>query len=172
MSRVKWTALIAALLFGSCLGWYFYSPVYTLKQMKSAAQTNDSGRFSSYVDFPALRESMKSQIMAQMIAESKKRPGIGALGLALGSAFMGPVIDGLVSPDGVRAAFVARQHEPSQATGVFNQSNPVIQHRSLSEFAVTSKDHPKGAMIFRRDGLSWRLSGIELASSSQDMSQR
>ena len=166
MSRAKWTAFIAALLLGSCLGWYFYSPIYTLNQMKSAAQANDSDRFSSYVDFPALRESMKSQIMAQLIAESNKRPGVGALGLAIGSSLMGPVIDGLVSPAGIRAAFIARQREPSQATAVFNQPDPVIQHRSLSEFAVKSKDRRQGAMIFTRNGLSWKLSGIELSSDS------
>jgi hypothetical protein len=159
---------VVALVVAS-LAWYFASPLYTLKQMQSAAQANDADRLSAYIDYPTLREDMKSELMAQMLAESQKDGGaFGPLGLAIGTAMIGPMIDGMVSPAGVRAMFLSKRQEAEKAG---NQApaipakvaeDPVIERRSLSEFVVRSKSKPDGGMVFRRHGLSWKLSGMDL----------
>jgi hypothetical protein len=38
----------------------------------------------------------------------------------------------------------------------------VIVRRGLSEFLVASKQQPKGGLVFKRHGLSWKLSGVDL----------
>lgn len=180
MVRRKWVLVTIVLALAAAGGWYLGSPAYTLSQMKAAAEANDSDRLVSYIDFPSLREDMKAEFMAHLMAESARdTSGFGALGVAFGSAMVGPMIDGMVTPAGVRAAFVAnRNKEESQAAapgsakapaerkaalgGVGMKDKPVIRRRGFSEFIVTSKEDPASGMVFRRHGLGWKLSGVDL----------
>jgi hypothetical protein len=107
--------------------------------------------------------------MGQMKAEAKKdKSGFGGLGLAIGTAMIGPVIDGLVAPVGMRAALMAKRDQAQTKTAAQAVSalrvpaDPVIVRRGLSEFLVASKQQPKSGLVFKRHGLSWRLSGVDL----------
>jgi hypothetical protein len=169
MSRTKWAGLAAAMIIALGVAWYFASPWYTLKQMKSAAAANDADALSSYIDYPSLREDLKSDLMAQMMADaSKDKSGFGPLGVAIGSALIGPAIDGMVSPAGVRAMMLSRHDKDRPgsvnvpAAPVKVESDPVIERRSFSEFVVRSKSDPDGGMVFTRHGLGWKLSGVDL----------
>lgn len=145
--------------------WYFESPAWTLKGMKDAAQSHDADALNGYIDYPAVRESLKAELMARMMAEAQKdKSGFGALGMAIGSAMMGPMIDALVSPAGMRAALLASRGEnaPAAASALHVPERPIIVRRNFSEFLVTAKDRPNGGLVFKRHGLSWMLSGVEL----------
>jgi hypothetical protein len=174
MSRNKWIGLVAAIVIVSGIVWYFASPSYTLVQMRNAAKANDADALSSYIDYPSLREDMKSEFMAHMMAEAQKdESGFGALGVVFGSAMVGPIVDGMVSPAGVRAMLISSKQE--QARGgdtpkppVKVDENPIIERRSFSEFAVKSKSDANGAMIFTRHGLGWKLSGVDLPPPEQE----
>jgi hypothetical protein len=107
--------------------------------------------------------------MGQMTAEANKdKSGFGSLGLAIGTAMIGPVIDGLVTPAGIRAALMAKRDEaqikaaPQAASALRIPNDPVIVRRGFSEFLVASKRQPKSGLVFKRHGLSWKLSGVEL----------
>jgi len=162
----KIAAVAAALIvIASSMLWYFESPAWTLKGMKDAAQSNDADALNAYIDYPALRESLKAELTAEMVAEARKdRSGFGALGMALGSEVMGPMIDGLVSPAGMRAALLADRYENASpaASALHVPEKPVIVRRNFSEFVVTAKDRPSSGLVFKRHGLSWMLSGVEL----------
>ena len=168
MMRGKWkvAALAAALIvIASSALWYFESPLWTLKGMKDAARSHDADALNAYIDYPALRDSLKSEMMARMMVEARKdKSGFGALGMAVGSAVVGPMIDGLVSPAGMRAALLANRQEngPAAASALHVPEKPVIVRRDFSEFLVTAKDHPDSGLVFKRHGLSWMLSGVEL----------
>lgn len=169
MSRGKWAGLAVVIIIVLGIVWYFASPWYTLKEMRSAAEANDAAALSSYIDYPSLREDLKSDFMAQMMSEAAKdESGFGALGVAIGSALIGPAIDGMVSPAGVRAMMMSKQNKDSArsantpAAPVTVQSDPVIDRRSFSEFVVRSKSDPDGGMVFIRHGLGWKLSGVDL----------
>ena len=172
MSLGKWkvVALVAAVIvFASGALWYFESPAWTLKGIKDAAQSRDADALNAYIDYPALRESLKDELMARMMAEARKdKTGFGALGMAVGSAMMGPMIDGLVSPAGMRAALLAEKQEKQvpAASALHVPQQPVIVRRSLSEFLVTAKGQPNGGLVFKRHGLSWKLSGVELPADA------
>jgi hypothetical protein len=62
MARGKWKiAAVAAALIVIASGtlWYFESPIWTLKGMKDAAQSHDADALDAYIDYPALRESLR-----------------------------------------------------------------------------------------------------------------
>ena len=168
----KWkiAAVAAALIvIASSTLWYFESPKWALKGMKDAAQSHDADELNAYIDYPALRESLKAELMARMTAEAQKdKSGFGALGMAVGSVVMGPMIDGLVSPAGMRAALLAnRQENTAPAVSVLHvPKEPVIVRRTFSEFLVTAKGRPNSGLVFKRHGLSWMLSGVELPPDS------
>ena len=168
MRSAKWKiAAIAAafIVIASSALWYFESPAWTLEGMKDAAQSHDADALNAYIDYPALRESLKAELMARMMVEAQKdKSGFGALGMAFGSAMMGPMIDGLVSPAGMRAALLASRYEnaPPAASALHVPEKPVIVRRNFSEFVVTSKGQPTSGLVFKRHGLSWMLSGVEL----------
>jgi hypothetical protein len=137
--------------------------------MKAAADANDSGALDSYIDYPALREDLKAEVMGQATAEAQKdKSGLRGLGLAIGTAMIGPVIDGLVTPAGMRAALSAKRDQaeikaaPGGASALRVPDDPVIVRRGLSEFLVASKRQPMSGLVFKRHGLSWKLSGVDL----------
>lgn len=141
--------------------------------MKAAADANDADALDSYIDYPALRADLQAEITAQMIAEARKdRSGLGGLGLAIGTAMIGPVIDGLVTPAGMRAALVAKREQdqtksaPRAASALRIPDEPVIVRHGFSEFVVASKQHPRSGLLFKRHGLSWKLSGVDLPTDS------
>ena len=115
--------------------------------------------------------TLAAEIMAQVTAEARKeRSGYGVLGTALASAMVGPMVDSLVTPAGMRAAFAANRNRPQGApkpkqpgASAFDVSDEVeIERRGLSEFTVRNSKRSEGVMVFRRHGLGWKLSGVDL----------
>jgi hypothetical protein len=71
-------------------------------QMKSAIEAKDADRFSKHVDFPALRESFKSQLIAVMDrkidASDKPANPFAKLGQALAGAELIPYEEPVLHP--------------------------------------------------------------------------
>jgi len=176
VARGTWKiAAAAAILIVIACGtlWYFESPVWTLKSMRDAAQSRDADALDAYIDYPALRESLKAELMARMMTEAQKdKSGFGSIGVAFGSTIMGPMIDGLVSPAGMRAALLAesKQNAGAAASALHVPEKPVIVRRSFSEFVVTTKEQADSGLIFKRHGFSWKLSGVELPADPSRIS--
>jgi hypothetical protein len=168
VARGKWKiAAVAAVLIviASSALWYFESPAWTLKGMKDAAQSQDADALNAYIDYPALRESLKAELMARMRTEAQKDKSIfNGFGLAIGSAMLGPLIDRLVTPSGLRAALLANRQENigPAASALRLPQQPVVIRRGFSEFVVTTKRQPGSGLVFKRHGVSWLLSGVEL----------
>jgi hypothetical protein len=168
MSRTKWLLAIALALLASASAWYLLSPGYTLTRMKSAAEAGDDRAFATYVDFPALREDLKAELQVQLLAEGGGRDDpLAGFGAALGAAMIGPIVDGMISPAGLRLAFMLRSEGegkagPKPLEGMKLPEAPVITRRGLSEFLVGSRETPDRGLVFRRHGLGWKLSGVDL----------
>ena len=154
-------------------GWYYASPGLTVKAMVAAAQENDEARFSSYVDYDALRTDMKSELTSRLQEEAKRDGSAEAkLGLAMGMAMMGPIVDSMVSPKGMKTAFanLAKEQQAAKSQGQSKDggtkgsfpADPEIRRQGLNRFIVTGKDTPDSGLVFERRGLSWKLSGIDL----------
>src|SRR5687767_13540531 len=97
---------VLILLIALAGGWYAFSPGWTLRAMIDAARERDEAAFSSYVDYPALRADMKTELTARLQAQATRDPGPqGKLGLAVGMALLPPMVDRLVSPKAIEEAF-------------------------------------------------------------------
>jgi hypothetical protein len=164
-------------------GWYYVSPGITVKAMVEAAQEGDEARFSSYVDYDALRTDMKSELTNRLQEEAKRDGSAEAkLGLAMGMAMMNPIVDSMLSPKAMQSAFanLAKEQQAAKAKGGDGvgggkggggkaaaakgsiPADPEIQRQGLNRFIVTGKDTPGSGLVFERYGLGWKLSGIDL----------
>jgi hypothetical protein len=162
-------------------GWYYVSPGITVKAMVEAAQEGDEARFSSYVDYDALRTDMKSELTNRLQEEARRDGSAEAkLGLAMGMAMMNPIVDSMLSPKAMQSAFanLAREQQAAKAkSGEGGKpadggkdtaakgsipADPEIQRQGLNRFIVTGKDTPGSGLVFERYGVGWKLAGIDL----------
>ena len=155
-------------------GWYYASPGLTVKAMVDSAKNNDEAAFSSYVDYDALRTDMKSELTNRLQEEAKRDGSAEAkLGLAMGMAMMGPIVDSMVSPTGMKTAFanLAKEQDSAKDAGKNGTApskkaaipaDPEIRRQGFNRFVVSGKDTPESGLVFERRGLSWKLTGIDL----------
>ncbi|VVE27811.1 hypothetical protein PHO31112_03477 [Pandoraea horticolens] len=87
------------------LGLLFGSPYYTLWRARDAANARDATALSSYVDYPAVRESLKMSLHDELARQMDKQRGnaFGALALALGGWVSDRVVEALLTPEAVAA---------------------------------------------------------------------
>ena len=88
------------------LGYAYASPYLALDRLKRAADERDAQTVSEYVDYPALRESLKDQIAGLLTRKIQARANgnpLAALGAMIGVALIGPLVDAYATPDGVAA---------------------------------------------------------------------
>ena len=79
----------------------------------------------------------------------------------------GSLIAEVLVEEGVRALFVAgaaHRAAGSPAAAAFDLGeDPDVTRRGLDSFLLHAEGRPHTGLVFARDGLGWRLSGIELA---------
>ncbi|MDO4794503.1 MAG: DUF2939 domain-containing protein [Brachymonas sp.] len=86
--------------------YYLASPWVALARLKADAQARRTDRMSQYIDFAAVRASIKAQWLARLQEEmpaDDARQGLAALGMALAGAALEPVVHVLASPQGLVA---------------------------------------------------------------------
>jgi len=83
------SALAAVLLAGVAAYWY-WSPYLAMRELRAAAVAADAVRFNERVDFPKVRESLKSQFSARLHQDTANA------GNNLGSLLAGVLIDKLI----------------------------------------------------------------------------
>ncbi|AOJ10320.1 DUF2939 domain-containing protein [Burkholderia mayonis] len=104
---LKPVSIVVALVVAAVVIVYAYaSPYLALRQMKQAIDARDAQAISTYVDFPALRISLKQQLtdelMRRIDAQKRDNP-LAIIGALIGSALVGPLVDAYATPDGVAA---------------------------------------------------------------------
>ncbi|MES2137572.1 MAG: DUF2939 domain-containing protein [Pseudomonadota bacterium] len=147
--------------------WWYASPLWTLHQMREAGRSDDAEKLSEYVDYPAFREDLKGEFRRAMMSEMAKQrnDGLAMIGSAFALALIDPLIDAMVTPEGVAAMFdqAKRNRVSNKQPKLPDASNdPIIERKGFDEFDVKDKDPNKGALIFKRSGLGWKLSGIDI----------
>ena len=171
--RGRWLMVVVAALVAATAGWWFASPWWTLKAMREAAAAHDEPALSAHVDYPALREDMKGEVMKQVTTDGRGVAGLGAIGAQVANAIAGPMIDAVVTPRGVEAMFRAEnaQEKSGRSPGPSGgplpklpsaKDQPIIDRHGLNEFTVRGREAGSATLVFHRDGLGWRLAGIDL----------
>ena len=96
--------IVIAIIAG--LGFGYASPYIALNNLKRAADARDAQTVNQYVDFPALRESLKQQVTGLLTRRLDSRGNgnpLAAIGAMIGVALIGPLVDAYATPDGVAA---------------------------------------------------------------------
>jgi hypothetical protein len=194
MSRTTryFLSTFAVLLVVAALGFVYASPYVALDRVKKAADARDAQTVNQYVDFPALRSSLKEQIAALLTRRvdiQKNGNPLAIIGAMIGAALVGPLVDSYATPDGVAAilngipprgnpgerppAPQTTADAPVASSGaVTTQEAPkqppqtTARYRSFDTFVVTYQ-HGAGdarySAIFHRNGLvSWKLVAVDL----------
>ncbi len=166
--------------------WFYSTPYLALVGMRSSAQNRDAKTFCSYIDFPVLKDNLKSELNAKMLVEMNKDQTMksnpfSGLALVMGPAIINNMVDAYISPAGVERLFNGDYNQnapspsgqpPAVATQTFNsdfmnkeKGEVTTGYESLNEFVVAYK--PKSGsgskLIFERRGLwNWKLINIKM----------
>jgi len=157
----------------------YASPYWTVHQMEKAVRNRDAAALSRYVDFPAVKESLKAGFSAQLkqkVGGEKDNNPLVALGMAMVGAVLNPFIDMLVSPEGLATMLSGNKPDPTNpripADSANQHAEPNVTrgYESLNRFViqVSPKEKPdqKIDFVFQREGLlSWKLSTVRFPDS-------
>lgn len=166
----------AALLILALASWFYALPYLAANSMKEAAEQNDPIRLAAYVDFPALKESLRGSFnasLAKKVISTKDSNPFEALGAVLASAVAGPIIDSLVTPESLAAIMqgerpalgIPAQDRQSALKRKFTAVT-ATRYIGFDSFAVEvrkegSADAPIVMLLSRHGLLSWKLSAIQ-----------
>lgn len=171
MNRKSKIAIATCL--AAALGWYLASPWMVLYQMKSAVKQRDAAAVSEHIDFPALRENVKAELTAAMMAEATKHRGenpLSTAGSALALAFAGPMLDAMISPQGV-AMMLKGEDEGLVPKAFRDTSSSDVEvtraYKGLDTFEVKLASGQQAdssiTLVFKRHGFAnWMLTSAQL----------
>ena len=95
MRLIRWVALICVVLLLA----YAASPYFSFWRFRTALRSGDSAAVSSHIDFPAVRASLKKQLVARFASTTTDHKRWSNLGPTLIDA----IIDAYVTPEGIAA---------------------------------------------------------------------
>lgn len=163
---------------------YLYaSPYIALYNIKNAAEQKDADKLSGYIDFPSVKQSIKDQVKASMVEElsaSDEQDGFEALGTMLAAAMIDPLVDGLVTPDGVALMLQGQKLDFDLSNNTSEDKakveNENIDYKagylSFNRFKVQIIDADDSDesldVIMHRDGLSWKVTKISFSLDLKD----
>lgn len=159
----------------------YASPYLTVQQMRAAAKERDGERLASYVDFPAVRASLKTEVQAKLAGRERNERGdptpAAAMGAAVAGALLGPLVDALITPEALGRILQGQQ--PASAMVRVGDGRPAAAHEaeerlettmgyeSPSRFVFSVRKQGDGEepvdLVLRRDGLlQWKLAELRL----------
>ena len=168
------TKLSIAIAFAALGAWFYFTPHLAVSEMKSAAEAKDAAKLSAYVDFPAVKESFKASLNAKLAMQAPKEQDgnpFAALGAAMAAALINPMVDALITPEGLAMMMKGDKPQPGvnaeQAQQTDSNTDTSMSYESFDRFVVTVKkkgaaEEPLG-FVFNREGMfSWKLSALRL----------
>lgn len=180
MSRLKKTLLVAT---GVALSaWLYASPYFAVKAIANAAAEKDAVALAKYVDFPAVRESLKAGIRAQtadrLRRDAAENP-LAIFGMVIAGGLADVVVDSMVTPESIGLLLkgdLPRSPANSSDSPAGTEpatpddgTRPVVsqRYRSWDRFEIRSEDRRRPGRIttltLTRHGLfDWKLSAIGL----------
>lgn len=169
--KAKAATAVAVVAMGA---WFYFTPHLTFHSMKSSAEASDSAAFNGYIDFPALKENLKGDLNAKLAEEAAKAGGNAMGGAMFAAAFMGPMIDALVTPQSIELLMrgenpTSRKKGSGQSTEQPDDAGVEIEmgYEGFNSFVLNAKQkddqgEPVG-LVLKRDGLfSWKLAAVRL----------
>jgi hypothetical protein len=158
---MRWSALACIIL----LLVYATSPYFSVWRFTAAIKSGDTAAINSRVDFPAVRASLKKQLIARFARATTGHKRWFNIGPMLIDA----IVEAYATPDGI-VALVSnpgalknlqapqRFHLPTAKNGDLLK----LQHAFFTGARSFVVDHEGMKLQFRFKGLGWQLSDIDL----------
>jgi hypothetical protein len=163
--------VLGLIIFGG-LAWYLVSPTYSLSQLREAALEGDMAEVRERVDFPAMRDSLKTELRAKLEADmatsGKSKDVFAAAGSAIIMGMVDPMVDALATPQGIERLMAVTQIEFGWKEVPAEKPKPLkwsIERDGFNRvLASPSREGDDGSMslVFERDGWGWKLVGVDL----------
>lgn len=178
MRLFSWKTGLPVLALVMAIGWAIASPYMTLLGLRNAIENNDAQAISQAIDFPELRESIRTQLLAHADTVTGGTGNTRDLGTAMVVGMALSYLDQYVSTEGVvmamnmRAQQEARKStQPNAAPQASIDGMPTewsMARTGITTFEVRIEDSKAAgvAALFALDGLSWKLSGLSIPEST------
>lgn len=167
----KWIVITAGIAL-VCGAIYLGSPYFAAHQLRDAALAGNKDELEASVDFPAVRENLKSQLAAAFMHKLQNDPEMqnnpfAGLGAMIAPALVDRAVDAYITPEGIAA--MIRGQKPAESGTI--EMNPDIESRSdyvsLDRFRVHLRDTKLNedgpSLLFERRGFaSWKLIRLEM----------
>ena len=171
--RFRWLALVCILL----LLVYGASPYFSFWRFTVALRTGDSPALSSRMDFPAIRASLKKQLVARFAQRTTTHKWWESLGPSL----IDTIIDAYVTPEGI-AALISNPEVLKNLRHPRQFRLPTAKAEDWSKVRHAFFTGPRTFVVdrdgiklrFRFTGWGWKLYEVDLGlgevkdSSSED----
>jgi len=183
MIRKITIALVSILIVLAGIAFYC-TPYLTYRSIRMAAENRDAAALSEYIDFPAIKKSLKENFKAKIeVTEKKDGDKFAGIGAAIASAFINPLVDAFVTPETISMMMKGnlpslikkerRGEKKSEHAGDKQSSRSaarpetLMYYESLNRFVVEVKKKGSGeepiALVFKRSRLiHWKLCAIKL----------
>jgi Protein of unknown function (DUF2939) len=159
-------------------GGFYYSPYLTLNKMRNATENQNVDALAKEINFPELRVSIKESVKTQVFKQIAAETGISGGKLStpkmtpeLVEKMVDPMVDKLITPEGLER--LINNKVPGAKIDLANLDRDIAKsdinmgYESIDRFVVriTDKvDRSKDvSLILKRDGLAWKLSGIDIS---------
>lgn len=154
----------------------YASPYLALRNIAKAIERKDADTVAEYVDFPALRESIKGQMLVKLQQQTQSQQAqsnpFTGLGQMLAVGMVNQLTETLVSPAGVmlmlengkpgKPADVAAAGVGVDTQGPKTRKDFAVDYQGWSKVFVHPKNQP-GGFVFKRDGLmGWKLVAVKM----------
>jgi hypothetical protein len=166
----------AVLVVAGVAAYWYWSPYLAVRELRAAAVAADAERFNEHVDFPRLRESLKSQLSERMTREMGNRSG-NNFGSMLALALVDKMIDVAVRPETVMFAlregkFKVENTGPQEAQREEGERKKVVwstERQGFDNVVFHAEGDGNGAgkdkiaLVMHREGFAnWKLTDIRL----------
>jgi hypothetical protein len=186
--RIGKSTLVAILVaFLAVAAYWYWSPFLAIREMQSAAKSNDADAFNTYVDYPRLRESLKGQLSSRMAEQMGKstdsKNPFEAFGTMLGLAMVDKLVDAMVRPETVMRGMQSGQFGPKSSppdagpTGTSDTSTNQSERPKWSYVrkgtdkliaypeGTAEPDDKKVGIVFERSGFAnWKVTELRMPS--------
>lgn len=170
MRKLNLTAAFLGFLLVTFIAWYYASPYLALNNLKETLAEPNSEELAEQIDFDSVRNSLKSQLRANLAEELfSEDDGADGAFAALGSMFAMTLLDGLVdnllTPESLVTLINVGQILPAgdQEENIANKDvDWSIERDGVNKFIakLESDSQEDTKLVFKRSGLDWKLSEI------------
>ena len=182
-------------IFMSFASYFYFSPHISLIRFKAALDSNDVVTANSYIDFPSVKKSLKSQLHKGLNLKFKDR--FSRIGLKLlepvSKVFTDAIIEFTVTPSGINTLIsegkfsktkvqIKNENQKLNNEGLLRSSSISIKDQKTSEISLNyinintflimtsldNLDQPIKSYLTRKNFLKWKLTSVDLPSDLID----